>query len=786
MNVRNSLIFTLVGILSACGGGGGSSDGNSAPFFEGPTEATVRAEKAFYYTPMAFDPDGDNLTFRIDNKPDWAEFNPLDGSLSGIPQVDDYGINADIIITASDGKASSSFNLSVDVWPVLLGRDNFTPGAMTPTDSGYQSTGTLIMKVGDQEKRFEDSNLQLSFDAEGNLIDLVGETVVPKQVSDKLSLDADVKTMVGMYTGAQINANPDLGITLKDEFLYFVYYFGAGLDITVGDPAGSGAFDSITLDTPLAGQIVLITDPTDIFTYYFAAIPFVGEAGVGVSDNGFIPFIPQLDYAELDSFDGHFLDKGSFGLGVKIFDLFNISGTRVTRQPLFQDIDLDDPLASPIEYKMGINGDAEFALAVLGIGLFSFDLAKTSATLDVGLDRQQMAMQTVIAPDVSWVPSWFPFVPETETVGEWFVNGDGSYEATLGATYKSMQPSASLTGRMTLAPGAVMLKGTVGEGEKALGASATFGDNFVEVEIDVYADFNDGIQQTVTAALDNKLDELQSAFDNLAAATAQYEIELSLNGLRESLPTIANTAIPILNGIPATVRNTVDTAVVNFINNYKTCTPIPFSEKEVCIYPLKDGPFNSNSIGNSVGASARTQASNAIRPLVSALNLLKTTAEQADDELFKATIKNALQQAYNARTFSKKFTLKYNFAGFGNFTVYNKTFTKPVIPAPTATKIKLALDNVDNIQVTSNLKISAQQIFDALPVEEAINTAKQEVEQGVANIPGKLEGVGYKVESRLYTAYAILDGKRYEVSFNVLDPAELAAGIGELIANQLL
>ena len=35
-------------------------------------------------------------------------------------------------------------------------------------------------------------------------------------------------------------------------------------------------------------------------------------------------------------------------------------------------------------------------------------------------------------------------------------------------------------------------------------------------------------------------------------------------------------------------------------------------------------------------------------------------------------------------------------------------------------------------------------------------------------------------------AYAILDGKTYDIGFNVLNPAELVDGIARLIADELL
>ncbi len=69
------------------------------------------------FTPIASDPDGDGLTFRIANKPAWAHFDNATGRLSGTPQEADVGIFTEIKITVTDGKHSAGlprFAISVD------------------------------------------------------------------------------------------------------------------------------------------------------------------------------------------------------------------------------------------------------------------------------------------------------------------------------------------------------------------------------------------------------------------------------------------------------------------------------------------------------------------------------------------------------------------------------------------------------------------------------------------------------------------------------------------------
>mgnify|MGYP001942284061 CR=1 FL=1 len=100
-------------------------DVNGAPIISGTPATTVDEGKAYSFTPIASDVDGDTLTFSIINKPSWATFNASSGILSGIPSASDIGVTSGIIITVSDGVLSASlpaFNievLNVNEAPVL-------------------------------------------------------------------------------------------------------------------------------------------------------------------------------------------------------------------------------------------------------------------------------------------------------------------------------------------------------------------------------------------------------------------------------------------------------------------------------------------------------------------------------------------------------------------------------------------------------------------------------------------------------------------------------------------
>ena len=88
---------------------------NRAPTITGQPLTTVTAGQAYSFTPTASDPDGDVLTFSIQNRPAWATFSPTTGRLSGTPTV--AGTHTNILIAVSDGKVSASlpaFTISVD------------------------------------------------------------------------------------------------------------------------------------------------------------------------------------------------------------------------------------------------------------------------------------------------------------------------------------------------------------------------------------------------------------------------------------------------------------------------------------------------------------------------------------------------------------------------------------------------------------------------------------------------------------------------------------------------
>jgi hypothetical protein len=83
---------------------------NSEPSISGTPDQSVIAGDEYYFAASASDSDNDELTFSINNIPTWASFNRQTGVLSGIPGTEDIGSYGNIVISVTDGTATTSMS----------------------------------------------------------------------------------------------------------------------------------------------------------------------------------------------------------------------------------------------------------------------------------------------------------------------------------------------------------------------------------------------------------------------------------------------------------------------------------------------------------------------------------------------------------------------------------------------------------------------------------------------------------------------------------------------------
>ena len=114
---------------------------NPPPTISGTPATSANAGTAYSFTPTAADPNGNTLTFSVNNLPSWAAFNAHSGMLSGIPANGDAGTYANIVISVSDGTSSASLAaFSITVTQVTNGNATLSWSAPTQNTNGTTLT----------------------------------------------------------------------------------------------------------------------------------------------------------------------------------------------------------------------------------------------------------------------------------------------------------------------------------------------------------------------------------------------------------------------------------------------------------------------------------------------------------------------------------------------------------------------------------------------------------------------------------------------------------------------
>lgn len=135
---------SIGGVESDAGGpqeAGDPAAVNRPPVIAGTPQLVVAPGQLYGFTPNVSDPDGDPLTFYVQNLPAWANFDSTSGRISGTPAAADIGTFYDISIRVSDGRASANLSpYSVTVRAVSLGVATVSWAAPTQRTDGTALT----------------------------------------------------------------------------------------------------------------------------------------------------------------------------------------------------------------------------------------------------------------------------------------------------------------------------------------------------------------------------------------------------------------------------------------------------------------------------------------------------------------------------------------------------------------------------------------------------------------------------------------------------------------------
>ncbi len=210
---QSSSIILICAVIVACSSGNSNSPNpnvgqipndiipatNAAPTIAGTPNIEVVAGTQYLFTPNASDADDDTLTFDIINKPDWATFDSITGTLDGVPTTTDIGTTNGIVISVTDGTATTAlpaFNLTVT--NMLSNTDN-----TAPTIQGTPGTEVTV-------------GTQYSFTPSANDIDGDALTFDIVNKPDWATFDSITGTLEGIPTTTDIGTTNGIVISVSD------------------------------------------------------------------------------------------------------------------------------------------------------------------------------------------------------------------------------------------------------------------------------------------------------------------------------------------------------------------------------------------------------------------------------------------------------------------------------------------------------------------------------------------------------------------------------------------
>ncbi len=264
---------------------------NSPPTIFGTPPNQVAVGQSYAFTPSASDPDGDRLTFSVQNKPSWIAFNESTGALSGTPQSGDLGNYEQIVVSVNDGSVNTALpqfaiavmgqnsapEISGDPDAQIMSGDSYS---FTPTATDADGD-TLLFSIRNAPRwsEFDSSTGTLSGSPESS--DLGTYSNIRISVSDgsmNSTLPAfDIEVAAAAMGSATLSWSPptqnDDGSPLMDLAGYTIYY----------GTSPSPLETEIQIDNP--GITSYVVDNLVPNTYYFA-ITAVNSAGIESNKSG--------------------------------------------------------------------------------------------------------------------------------------------------------------------------------------------------------------------------------------------------------------------------------------------------------------------------------------------------------------------------------------------------------------------------------------------------------------------------------------------------------------------
>jgi len=662
-----------------------------------------------------------------------------------------------------------------DIENGVLGKDNLKgEGNVVETEEGMSVDGKLTITTADEkEVVLDDAEITVEYNEDGTVKSMEGTATVPSP-TDYMEITDPVQGALGYYTGKYLNKNWDLEIQLVDERYYLAFKIAVALELKVGTKDDPNATKPFSIKPPVGGHIIYLFDYTDPFYFYSAAQDALGSMCFGESREGNIPYIPTQPVEKIVSFDGKSARCGTF----PIFKVIEASGVMIQGSEFNLELIEENPfpLNFSAGYSAGVNGAFELSLPISSWITFAIPLGEASAaiTAEAGTAgvKAQAFLNGLAEPDNSWWPDFIPVKPGGQIRTSGYVQQDGAFDLELSGDFNLQLPSKvyEVDGIMHADNEAFTMAGNVLANDLTWEAGAEFRKGETDFKAKPPQELMNDINSLVNSNIDSAINKAETALADLEKSTQDYEFELSLRGLRSTIPTIVKEAKQrIADEIAAGIKSGRDQAnKILSDNGLALC---------------------SDNISSQVNKLDD--------PYIKALDRLDKAAQETNDnETTRTEIEGALRDLakLNRLTASVTVTITggnkavnnpYPIPDVPKCSVFSDDYKRTVsidVEVLTAEQVAMlneAADNVKYIAETSDIKIQAEEILAQIPSQEIMDQLKQDLQNGTKSIPS-IEEVGFiqYTSDGSFAFYWIADGQKTDLGdVDIFDPESISKAI---------
>jgi hypothetical protein len=644
-------------------------------------------------------------------------------------------------------------------------------GEITETSGGYTLKGSLELQTGDNASVvLSNADLEVTINADGTVGNISGKAEIPSP-SNHFEFADPVQGAVGMYTGKFINDNMGFDILLKDEINYFVFYIEVALELKVGANNNTEDTKPISIKPPVGGKIVFIADYNDPMFYFSAAQDALGSLSMGYSIRGQLPFVPLQPVEKLVAFDGMSYRGGSFS----VFKVIDVEGYTIRNVEFDAGLAEEDPF--PLQFNAGfaagINGAFNLSLPIATFISFGIPMGEASAAVvaeaGTGGAKGVAFLNGLAEPDNSWWPDFVPVKPGGSLRASGYVDQTSLFDLALEGEFNIQLPSTSqgLEGAARVTNEAFTLDGGVTVNDALWQAGITFKKDETELAAQPPEAFMGDIDGIVTEEIDSAFNKVDQKLAELQQATADYELELSLRGLRSALPAVIQKA-----------KETIADAIDAGIASGRKQANDELSKRGLAL------------CGDNIASVVRKVDD----PYISALNkLLAAVEDTKDNAQTRIELEAALRNLAALNKIDKTVTVTVTAGNKKTLVVPKCTFTEnftrkvtikaTVLTSEQVAQLNQAADNVQYIQETSDLVIAVQEILDRLPSKDELAQLKGDIQNGTVQIPEIGEaGFVYDHSKKSFSFFLVVAGERKPLAGdNPFDPGALAETIYKLM-----